>query len=619
MLTLAIASGAVAQPGFKNLGIGAPVTESRGMVTLQDAAGHNLAIVLTTDQSLRGYLLLVDLDRGTTEQLWYPEGVQNSDPFASMLSRNGRFYTGAGPTLLEFDPNTRQYLYHGVPNPQASCFVGEAFADGPGDLIYIGTYPDCRVYSFDTKTKETLEIGRLDTEEKYLNSLAVDSAGWVYGGIGTARWNLVALNPQTKERRQLLDEADRQHGTATAFSGADGKAYGIAGKQYFRLFEGKAELIKREELGARVPGPFGWGVSTGTLPDKRAVRLNLPEGKITVSTPGVAVGKEIPLKFQSGGAMLTSLIAGPDGVVYGSSAHPMHFFGYDPKADKLTDLGPVNHVGGGNFCAMAVQGKYVAAASYASGLFHLYDTTSTFNGGYGNDPNPREVAHWHDDICRPRACLAHPNGEDIMMAGFAGYGLCGGGLGIFNLKTEQATLLDHEHLIPNQSTIALAALPDGNVVGGTSIDTPGGGHPLAKEAVVYILDWATKKVLFQVAPQPDGGPVSSLLVGPDGLVYGIVGGARLFVLDPAKRQIIRNDIDLSAYGGIVRPGMVLGPDKMIYAAMTGAIVKIEPGSCTATKVADTPMGISAGPVIKDGRFYFASRASLWSYDLGVKP
>ena len=618
MALLTALTGAVAQPGFKNLGIGAPVTESRGLVALRTATGANLAIVLTTDQSPRGYLLVVDLDQGTTEQVWYPEGVPNSDPFASMMSRNGRFYTGAGPTLLEFDPATRQYLYHGVPNPNAGCFVGEAFCDGPGDLIYIGTYPDSRVYSFNTKTKETVEIGQLDPDEKYLSYLAVDSAGWVYGGIGTARWNLAALNPQTKERRQLLNEADRKTGTATVYSGVDGKAYGCAGGQWLRLFEGKAEPIQAEERAERVPGPFGWGVSSGTLPDKRTVRLDLPERTITVTTPGTAEAKTIALDFKSGGAMLTSLVAGPDGVIYGSSAHPMHFFGYDPTQDKLTDLGPVRRVGGGNFCAMAVQGKALAAASYSSGIFHLYDTTKTFNGGFGNAPNPREVAEWHSDICRPRACLAHPNGEDIMMAGFAGYGLCGGGLGIYNLKTEQATLIDHEHLIPNQSTIALVALPDGQVVGGTSIATPGGGHPLAKEAVVYILDWKTKQVVSQVAPQAGAAEVPSLVLGPDRLVYGIANG-RLFALDPAQRKLVRNDIDLSGYGSIVRPGMVLGPDKMIYAAFTSGIVKIEPGSCAVTKVADAPMGITAGPVLKDGRFYFASRASLWSYDLGVKP
>lgn len=618
MLTVCLASAAIAQPGFRDHGVGAPVSESRGMVTLTTAAGENLAIVLATDRSPRGYLLVVDLDKGATDQRWYPEGVVNSDPFASMMSRNGRFYTGAGKTLLEFDPNTREYLYHGIPNPQASCFVGQAFADGPSDIIYLGTYPDSRVFSFNTKTKETAEVGRLDTEEKYLNYLGVDSAGWVYGGIGTARANIAAINPETKEVRQLLPEAERKLGTAVVFSGVDGKAYGYFGENRFRLFEGKAEPIKRDEFAASVPGPFGWGVTTGVLPDKRSVRLNLPENFIEVTDPATKETRRIDLKFQSGGANITSVMAGPDGRIYGSSSHPMHFFAYDVAADKLEDYGPVNRVGGGNFCAMDVQGPYVAAASYALGIFHLYDTTKTFNGGYGDNPNPREVAHWKSDICRPRACLAHPNGDEIMMAGFAGYGLCGGGLGIYSLKTGEATLLDHEHLILNQSTIALAALPDGNVVGSTSTEAPGGGHPLAKEAVVYILDWPTKKVVYQVAPQPDCGAIPSLVVGPDGLVYGLAFN-KLFVLDPVKRQIIANDLDLSAYGYIARPGMVVGPDKQIYAAFSNAIVKIEPGTLKHEKVADAPMGLSAGPTLHEGRLYFGSGARLWSYDLGLKP
>lgn len=615
MILIAMASELAAQPGFKDHGIAAPATESRGMALIQDAAGHNLAIILTNDLSPRGFLLVVDLDQGKTEQIYYPEGVPNSPPFASLVSRNGRFYTGAGPTLLEFDPSTRQFLFHGVPNPQAGCFVGEAFADGPDHFIYVGTYPDCRVYSFNTQSKEIQEIGQLDPQEKYLNYLAVDSAGWIYGGIGTARWNIVAIHPQTKERRQLLDEAERKTGTAYVYSGVDGKAYGRAGDLCFRLFEGKAERIKPEEMAARVPGPFGWGVASGTLPDKRVVKLNLPEKYITISQPDTQETKKIVLSFESGGAMLTSLIAGPDGKIYGSSAHPMHFFVYDPQADKLTDLGPVRRVGGGNFCAMAVQGPYIAAASYSLGIFHLFDTRKPFNGGFGEEPNPRELAEWPKEICRPRACLAHPNGEEIMMAGYAGYGLCGGGLGIYNLRTQQATLLTHEQLIPNQSTIALAALPDGRIVGSTSIEAPGGGHPLAKEAVVYILDWATKKVVFQQAPYPGEANLPSLIVGPDGLVYGVSGRSKLYVLNPSRPEIVRTDVDLSAYGNIVRPGMILGPDKNIYAAFSRAIVRIQPGSCTHEKIAEAPMGISAGPAFFNGRLYFASGARLWSYAL----
>jgi hypothetical protein len=411
-----------------------------------------------------------------------------------------------------------------------------------------------------------------------------------------------------------MDEADRKPGTAVVRAGVDGKVYGWAGGQYYRMLGGQSEKIDKAELPtfART-GALGWGVKSGVLPDKRTVSLDLPERYITVTTPE---GKETrhDFEYQSGGAAVSSLVAGPDGMIYGSTNHPMHFFRYDPHGDKLTDLGPVARVGGGNFCAMDTQGQYIAASSYSYGIFHLFDTTRPFNGGFGEDPNPRELAEWKQDICRPRATLAHPDGKHLLMAGFAGYGFCGGGLGLYNLDTEEATLITHENLIPNESTIALKALPDGNIIGGTSISAPGGGHTTSTEGTLWIMDWATKKVVFRTNPVPGAAEIVSLLVGPDGLVYGVASGGKLFAFDPQQRQVVQQ-ADLSEYGGIPRSNLVLGPDNMIYAIFGGGIVKIEPGTLAVTKLADTPMGVGAAAVLKDGRLYFASGANLWSYDV----
>ena len=117
-LTALIAMTAVAwaqDARFVDHGVGAPVAESRGLVTMTDAEGHRLALVLSTDCSPRGWILLIDVDSGETQQFYYPEGVPNSAPFASLLSRNGRFYTFAGKVLLEFDPLTREWLFSGIP------------------------------------------------------------------------------------------------------------------------------------------------------------------------------------------------------------------------------------------------------------------------------------------------------------------------------------------------------------------------------------------------------------------------------------------------------------------------------------------------------------------------
>ena len=615
MILLTVASGAVAAPQFKDLGVAAPVAESRGFVVCQDGQGRNLGVSCALDMSEQGYLLVTDLDSGETEQVFFPEGVSNSPPFASMLSANGRFYTGAGPVLLEFDPNTRKFLFHGVPDKNTGCFVGEAFADGPGGLIYIGSYPDSHLLSYNPQTHEMKDYGTLDPEEKYFSYLAFDDQGWAYAGIGTARCNIVACNPQTGEIKPILPESERKHGTAQVYTAADGKVYGLALGNCYRMSGGQAEKIERKDVLPKAPnGVIGWGATTGKLADGRTARLDLPNSFIDVRSADGKDVKRLPLKYASGGAQITSLVAGPDGKIYASSCHPMHFVAYDPAADKVTDLGPVRRIGGGNFCAMDSQGKYVAASSYSNGIFHLFDTTLPFNGGEGNAPNPREIAEWHDDICRPRATLAHPDGKHVLMAGYAGYGLCGGGLGIYNIETETATLIQHEQLIPNQSTIALRALPDGNLVGGTTTEAPGGGHPLAKEAVLYLFDWPTRKVVFQAAPVPGAGSISSLEIGSDGHVYGIANGCKLFVFDVKKREVI-HEADLAEFGGITRPGMVRAPEGAILATMSKGVVRLTPGTFAHELIATAPQAMSAGPALLNGRLYYASNAHLWSVSL----
>lgn len=614
ILVLLCATATYAAPsGFRDLGVAAPVTESRGFVAFKDTAGRNCAIILTLDESERGYLLVANLDSGEVEQVFYPKGVRKSAAFASMVSKNGRFYTGAGSRLLEFDPSTWKFLYYGIPNPKATDFVGEAFTDGPDGLIYIGTYPDCRLVSFNPQTKAIKDYGQMDPVEKYFNYLVFDSAGWAYAGIGTARCNIVAYNPKTGERRQIMDENDRNVGTGMVFLGADGKAYGVVNKQYYRMFEGNSEKIEQTAAVKKVPtGAINWSVTSATLADGRTALLNLPEGYIDLIAKGIKTNR-MPIKFKSGGAQITSLAVGPDGFIYGSSAHPMHLFRYKAAADQLSDLGPVNRVGGGNFCAIATQGQYLAAASYGLGIFHIFDTKQPFNGGYGDRPNPWEVAVWSKDIGRPRTCLAHPDGRTVLMAGFAGYGITGGGLGLYDMQAKKATLLTHKELIPNESTISMRALPGGDIIGGTSIEAPGGGHTRAVQATLYVLDWQTKRVIFKTNPLPGIREIISLEIGPDGLVYGLGSGSNLFVFDPKKGKVVHQG-DLSQYGGVPRQALLLANGKL-YAAMTKALISIDIKTYQVTKIVDMPPGVTVAAVYSNGQLYFSCDGHLWSYDL----
>ena len=186
---------------FIDHGVGSAVAESRGFVAAQHAEGNPLLIALSLDRSPRGWILLIDPLSGATEQFYYPESVPNSAPFASLMSTNGRFYTFAGKVLLEFDPATRAWLFNGIPAPSEGCVTGSAVIDAPDGKIFAGTYPNCHLVSYDPATQEMRDYGQLDEAEHYVSYLATDDTGWIYAGIGTARQNVVAFNPQTGEPR----------------------------------------------------------------------------------------------------------------------------------------------------------------------------------------------------------------------------------------------------------------------------------------------------------------------------------------------------------------------------------------------------------------------------------
>jgi len=744
--------------GFKDYGVAAPAQESRGVVACKDDNDHYLVLGNAMD-----FLLVTDIDTEETAQYWMPEGVPGSYPYGSIMASNGKFYICYGATFMEFDPTARDWTFHEVPEGRDGCYIG--FTEGPDGVIWCGGCPNTRLVSFNPETRELKDYGQMDEAEKYLNSLAVDSSGWVYGGIGTARCNIVACNPATGEIIQLMDEADRKHGTAVVYPAEDGKVYASYGGQYYRCFEGNIEKIAKEEAGKQKSvGNIGWGNTRFNLPDgRRVAAYSMPERYMKIHNPETDETKTITFDYETVGASVTSLAAGPDDKIYGSSCHPMHYFTYAPATDELTDHGGVPAIGGGNFCAITSQGNYVIGAEYAGGRLWLCDpakpwnptgdgvefgissdkllaaaeiedgevvhyspdnttqvrgnkigaeahfklsaptdgnyylyvipydcplyctaqflldgeeigkpyvaTSSTYQVGkmqsfgpmdlkagehrltvrivgsestfekyrtthlwfgmsavefgqaqldaaiVGYVRNPRVLAQWHQDICRPRTALAHPDGKTVMMAGFAGYGLCGGGIGMYDLETgEELLLTAEEDLLPGHSTITLKALPNGNLVGGTSISAPGGGHATATEAELYILDWKTKKVAFRTVPVPGDGNIISIQVANDGLVYGLSGNSTFFVFDPDKQELVHSE-SFAEYGGVPRHALHVGPDDNLYALMNKAIVRITSGTFEHEKLADTPVPISGGGALHKGVLYYACDTHFWSYDV----
>ena len=269
------ATGVMAQ--FIDHGVPVPLAEKRGVVALKDKGGRNVVIASSMDQGPMGWVLVTDIESGRSDQVWIPKEAGNKPTYSVMLSSKGRFYTTSGAYLLELDIEKRVWTAREKP---VDVPLYLSFTEGRDGTVYAGSYEGCHLVAFDPETRRAADLGAMDPGEMYLSRLATDDKGWVYCGIGVARHNLVAFNPATKERRQLVAESERKTGTCGVSSGADGKAYGnIDGKEYILYDGAKTPLPEGRPVPPECTGAVGWGSILNRLPDGRLVSAYSLDGK----------------------------------------------------------------------------------------------------------------------------------------------------------------------------------------------------------------------------------------------------------------------------------------------------------------------------------------------------
>ena len=110
--------------------------------------------------------------------------------------------------------------------------------------------------------------------------LALDDAGWLYCGIGTARGNIVAYNTNTGEKRQIPAEVERTSRGGWVFPSVDGKVYGTVAGKNWRLHNGVGEVMSRHSAGASDRPASSAGRAGQGLSPTIASRLRQPRGRL---------------------------------------------------------------------------------------------------------------------------------------------------------------------------------------------------------------------------------------------------------------------------------------------------------------------------------------------------
>lgn len=593
-------------------GIVAPVGMSTWMpssIATVDAEGRHIIFTKLWTGTRASYLF-INAETGETEQV-YPES-SGWGAYGVLMTPENIVYDTMGRYLVAIDIATRKARRVGRFGKGFSLGGYVRTEDG---TVYAGIYPEAELVSYNPVTEKFINHGILNEESwpQYLRPLIMDSSGWIYGSIGLQEGQVVGFNPATSEKIAFIPKEKRRRGQPELFRGTDGQVYANADEWgRHRLFEGVAvtvELVPKPETKPDMR----------TFPDgSRITEINIPDRKFFIKDADTKESRELHFDYASTGVTIYTIVSGPNGKIYGSTGVPLRVWSFDPATGEMWNSG----IGGynGHINQFVRQGDKLYGAVYSGGQLLEYDPFKPFDDVNMNlSKNPRQV---HRDPAavdlygRPNAVLAHSDGRHILVGGKAARVVRGSGMLIYDIETEKETMLDRKDLLPDHGINAMTALPDGDVLVGTSIHPPtGGSEGTATTAMLYRFNMATRTITERWPLQPETPAIYDTVVAADGLVYGLAEPSRFFVFDPASGKFIHQE-ELSDYGnaaGYMAPRcMSVAPNGNIYAIFQKAVVSIEPGTFRHHAIFKTTEKITAGIAIQDGRLYFACGSRLFS-------
>ena len=230
-------------------------------------------------------------------------------------------------------------------------------------------------------------------------------------------------------------------------------------------------------------------------------------------------------------------------------------------------------------------------------------------------PNPQTLAAWKREITRPRAVQAHPDGKHVVISGFPDYGYCGGGIGIYNLATQKQSLI--KDWLEGHSCITFRFTDDGDIIGGTDITAPGGGHEVAARPAIFRLNWKTQKVTAHTLI-PGVKQVAAVELW-NNKVYAVLQNGTLLVADPVTMQIERT-FPAGAFGHTSRNSLQKTADNRLFLLQSRGISEIHPQTGDKIPRARMKYNLGSAGANYDGHIYYTSgtRIVRWKIPAPLK-
>lgn len=614
---LSAASGALSATdignGFYSHGVLVPISQLRGVVATVDGNAKNIVLAWLMDHRGGYELLKIDASTGATGEFPTPFPLTGDSPFASILSSRNKYYAHFNSHFIEFDVNNQEFTFVHETTPKTAMSMTE---DDNG-IIWSVTYPHSGLVSYNPQTKEFKDYGQVYKQNwsQYPRYIAADDKGWIYFALGETDSQIIAFDPFTEKVLPMIPESERKNGLAYLYRDFNGKVYGNALKgtsdEWYEFYEGKGKKIGSHSIVNKRPYVAGTqGLSYDLFPDGKYIKtLDLEERRLVIYENSQVI-KDLHFDYTSEGSLIVSIGAAPDGTICGGSFKPNYFFNYNPKTDQL-----LNRQCYGQWNTVASQKTRLFIGGYSKGFLLEWDSSQPWVPTKKNKSgcNPLFRCEGTHEIDRPHKLLSHIDGKTIILAGTPGYGLTGGGLLFWDRETQKTQLLNHTEIVPDHSTKSLVSLTMDQILGGTTTRPGTGGITKASEAELYLMDLSSKKLLWHQVVIPGVQEYSDLCLAQNGMVYGIADRKIFFVFDAVKREVVHQGSALGPIPHQQGPRIFIVSPTNTYILYYNGVAQINPATYALTRLVTSPVPITAGGDLLDGRIYFGSGSNLYSY------
>lgn len=617
--------------------------------------GRPVMIVQGGTKSWRTALAVVDPLTG--EMLYETRIMEIMQSLSPETGPDGKFYIPGYPgdydttNLVRFDPQTQEIEDLGIGIPGETHI---ARMQWEGDTLWMGTYPNAHVQSYDLNTGEYTDHGRVDENEWYARSIAHDGDHTVYVGTeGTAR--IIKWDLETGEKEDLPKPPDGAASdyTVMLMKYAEGFIFArYGGSSMWHAYDTEAgEWVDQLRSTASMP--------TDVDPDTGKIFFGSPDGLHYFDFEAREFvlegwGQKLSGSLAGGGIQLMDLQhedwPGLTVVGQGRSGgiwryNPERQYGEVQNDAELPESGQLIRamhledgqlyygmgINSGMLATFDIESKeYETRSPFSTQQIHnhltgsdgaIYMATYTSAGIIRYDPdepyawqtNPKQIFDFDKEEGQDRIFgLTELDGKLIM--GTTGQrGMADGVIAVYDMATEE--LDTYIAPLPGHQITAFT-IADGKAIGGTSIVTPG-EDPVAEESLIFELDPADGSIVWQDAPLPGNETVAELVARDDGKVWGLTNDDVLFLYDPASREILE-EIPVGPGGSHDGYSVInQGVDGHWYGAtVSGSMFRLQPDTGEVQRFEEYGVVIEQAP---DGTLFWNDAVSTFSGTMAEEP